>query len=64
MVMAAQVSGISFNKNSHRYEGDIDMHMGDGTARRVRIGVVGHVGWPFERVQRELVFAARLHGVH
>lgn len=59
MLFNSRLTSVSFDNHTHKYEGEIEFLTPDGAAQRVRAAVVGTQKWPFERVNRELLSAAR-----
>jgi hypothetical protein len=55
-----RILALRFDAISRRYIGDVALFRQDGSERTVRASVIGHPGWPLERVARQLIGAARL----
>lgn len=54
---------LRYDVVSRRYIGEVAVVRPDGTEGTVRTSVVGHPGWPHERIARMLIGAARLQPV-
>ncbi len=59
MLFNSRVTSVSYDHHTHRFEGEVEFQMPDGDARSIRAAVVGTRQWPFEKVSRELLQAAR-----
>jgi hypothetical protein len=51
---------LRFDPVSRRYTGEVALTRADGSERTVCASVLGHPGWPLERVARMLIGAARM----
>jgi hypothetical protein len=51
---------LRFDPVSRRYTGEVAFTRADGSERAVRASVLGHPGWPLERIARMLIGAARM----
>jgi hypothetical protein len=51
---------FQFDPLSRRFTGIVSFTRMDGTERAVRAAVIGHPGWPLERIARMLIGAARM----
>lgn len=60
MDVTTRISALSFDARSHRFEALVSLIARDGSEQAVRAAVIGSPRWPFERIVRELVGAARL----
>ena len=57
---ATRLQMLRFDPVSRRYTGVVALTRADGSERMVRASVLGHSGWPLERVTRMLIGAARI----
>lgn len=51
---------LRFDPVSRRYTGEVALVRADGSEGTVRASVLGHPGWPLERIARMLMGAARM----
>ena len=60
MQSISRLLALRYDVVSRRYIGDVAVVRPDGAEATVRATVVGHPGWPHERIARMLIGAARL----
>jgi len=60
MHSVTRLEALRFDPVARRYSGEVALTRADGTRHTVSASVLGHAGWPLERVARMLMVAARM----